>query len=126
MRGRAGLARARAALPYGVKKERAVAGGRARARAGDTRGWGCPTRLENLQCGGRGNSVWLIQVTGKLAFVVPPAHNSQQLFFHFLFFFFFFLFLLPPPSGTGGAGCIAALRLYKYSAQGKPSGSGEV
>lgn len=28
--------------------------------------------------------MWLIQVTRKLAFIIPPARNAQQLFFPFL------------------------------------------
>lgn len=57
--------------------------------------------------------MWLIQVTGKLAFIISPAQNSQQLFFPFFPFFsppFFFSSSLSSRMG-GGGGCMAALHV---------------
>jgi len=60
-----------------------------------------------------------MQVTGKLAFIIPPAHNSQQLSCPRVP-------PSPPPFFSSLPKRDGRSRLYKYSAQGKPSGSGEV
>lgn len=54
--------------------------------------------------------MWLIQVTRKLAFIIPPARNSQQLFLPFL--------PPPPPPKWDGRSRLYSGAAYKYSAQG--------